>query len=43
MSTYEKTNIAFLALNAMIGLASFVPELFSCVSKSDLLYLFLSL
>ena len=27
MSAYEKTNIAFLALNAMIGLASFVLEL----------------
>ena len=27
MTTYEKTNIAFLALNALIGLASFVLEL----------------
>ena len=26
MSTYEKANIAFLALNALIGLASFVLE-----------------
>ena len=27
MTIYEKTNIAFLALNVLIGLASFVPEL----------------